>query len=80
MWVLAFINLLTNPTPDPKYVQERYTLHAYPRGSIYTTMRELGPQIPYYGRNYGSQFPNGYVCGPSGYAPYMCIFCFKVSF
>ena len=37
-----------------------------PRGFIYTTIRELGPQIPYYRRNYGSQFPNGCICGPSG--------------
>ena len=27
---------------------------------------ELGTQIPYYRRNYGSQFPNGCICGPSG--------------
>ena len=33
---------------------------------IYITMRELGPKIPYYRRNYGSQFPNGCICGPSG--------------
>ena len=26
---------------------------AYPRGSIYTTIRELGPKIPYCRRNYG---------------------------
>ena len=37
-----------------------------PRGSIYTTISELGPKIPYYRRNYGSQFPNGCICGPSG--------------
>ena len=24
-----------------------------PRGSTYTTIRELGPKIPYYRRNYG---------------------------
>ena len=36
-----------------------------PRGSRYTTIRELGPQMPYYRRNYGSQFP-GCICGPSG--------------
>ena len=24
-----------------------------PRGSVYTTIRELGPKIPYYRRNYG---------------------------
>ena len=36
------------------------------RGSRGTTTRELGPKIPYYRRNYGSQFPNGCVCGPSG--------------
>ena len=39
----------------------------YPRGSTYTTIGELGPQIPYYRRNYGSQFPNGCICRPSGY-------------
>ena len=37
-----------------------------PRGSIHTTIRELGPKIPYYIRNYGSQFPSGCICGPSG--------------
>ena len=37
-----------------------------PRGSIYTTIRELGPKVQYYRRNYGSQFPNGCTCGPSG--------------
>ena len=37
-----------------------------PRGSIYTTIKELGPIIPYYRRNHGSQFPNGCICGPSG--------------
>ena len=37
-----------------------------PRGSTYTTIRELGPKIPYYRRNYGPQFPNGCICGPSG--------------
>ena len=36
------------------------------RGSIYTTIRGLGPKIPYYRRNYGSQFPNSCICGPSG--------------
>ena len=36
----------------------------FPRGSIYTTIRELGPEIPYYRRNYGSQLPNGCICGP----------------
>ena len=36
-----------------------------PKGSTYTTIRELGPKIPYYRRNYGSQFPNGCICGPS---------------
>ena len=39
----------------------------YPRGSIYTTIGELGPKIPHCRRNYGSQFPNGCICGPSGY-------------
>ena len=34
---------------------------ALPRGSICTTIRELGPKIPYYIRNYGSQFPNGCI-------------------
>ena len=37
-----------------------------PRGSIYTTIRELGPKIPYNGRNSASQFPNGCICGPFG--------------
>ena len=37
-----------------------------PRGSMYTTIRELGPKIPYDGRSYGSQFPNGCICGPCG--------------
>ena len=41
-------------------------LASKPRGSIYTTIRELGPKIPYYIKNYGSQFPNGCICGPSG--------------
>ena len=39
----------------------------FPRGSIYTTIRELGPQIAYYRRKYGSQFSNGCICGPSGF-------------
>ena len=39
---------------------------ASPRGSLHITIKELGPQIPYYRRNYGSQFPNGCICGPSG--------------
>ena len=34
---------------------------------MYTTIRELGPKMPYYRRNYGSRFPNGCICGPSGY-------------
>ena len=38
----------------------------FPTGSIYTTIREVGPNIPYYRRDYGSQFPNGCICGPSG--------------
>ena len=29
-------------------------------------MRELGPKIPHYRRNYGSQPPNGCICGPCG--------------
>ena len=33
-----------------------------PRGSIYTTIREVGLKIPYYRRHSGSQFPNGSVC------------------
>ena len=33
---------------------------------MYTTTRELGPKISYYRRNFGSQFPNGCICGPSG--------------
>ena len=37
-----------------------------PRGSIHTISRELGPKLPYYRRNYGCQFPNGCICGPSG--------------
>ena len=28
----------------------------------------IGPKIPYYIKNYGSQFPNGCICGPSGCA------------
>ena len=41
--------------------------HVRPRGSIiYTTIRELGPKIPDFRRNYGSQFPNACICGPSG--------------
>ena len=43
-------------------IDPQYTL----RESMYTTIRELGPKIPYYRRNYGSQFPNGCICGPSG--------------
>ena len=39
-----------------------------PRGSIYTTIRELCPKIPCSRRNYGSQFLNGCICGPSGLA------------
>ena len=34
---------------------------------MYTTIRELGPKIPYYRRNYGSQFPNSCIYGPSGF-------------
>ena len=41
-------------------------IQGLPRGSTYTTIRELGPKIPYYRRNYGSQFPYGCICGPSG--------------
>ena len=41
-------------------------IHKRPRGSIYTTIRELGPKMPYYRRNYGSQLPNGCICGPPG--------------
>ena len=37
-----------------------------PRGSMYTTIRELGPKKPYYRRKCGSQFSNGCICGPSG--------------
>ena len=41
-----------------------------PRGSIYTTIGELiiGPKMPYYRRNFGSQLPNGCIRGPSGLA------------
>ena len=41
-------------------------MNILPRGSTCTTIRELGPKIPYYRRNYGSQFPNDCICGPSG--------------
>ena len=34
--------------------------------SIFATIEELGPKIPYYRRNSGSQSPNGCICGPSG--------------
>ena len=45
----------------------RFRVYRVPRGSMTTTtIRELGPKIPYYRRNYGSQFPNGCICGPSG--------------
>ena len=37
-----------------------------PRGSIYTSIRELGPKVLYYRRNFGSQLPSGCICGPSG--------------
>ena len=33
------------------------------RGSIYKTIRDLGPKIPYCRRNCGSQIPNGCICG-----------------
>ena len=56
---LRFANMLATPGKIGSQ------LHS-PRGSIYTTIRELGPKIPYYRRNYGSQFPNGCICGPSG--------------
>ena len=41
-----------------------------PRGSLYPTIKELGPKISDYRRNYGSQFPNGCICGTSG--EFMC--------
>ena len=44
----------------------RCDLSSTPRGYIYATIRELGPDIPYSRRNYRSQFPNGCLCGPSG--------------
>ena len=46
---------------------------ACPRGSIYTTIRELGPKTPYYIRNYGSPFPNSCICGPSGCVEFLCL-------
>ena len=48
------------------------TKPSLPRGSTYTTIRELGPKIPYYRRNYGSQFLNGCICGPSGLRLKIC--------
>ena len=54
VWDRVFVGQFNDPTDE------------VPRGSIYTTIRELGPEIPYYRRNYGSQFPNGCICGPSG--------------
>ena len=33
------------------------------RVHICTTIRELGPKIPYYRRNYGSRFPNSCIFG-----------------
>ena len=36
---------------------KKYANTGSPRGSSYTTIGELGPQIPYYRRNDGSQFP-----------------------
>ena len=57
----------------PCLTGSRDDFRTIPRGSIYTTIRELGPKIPYYRRNYGSQFPNGCICGPSG------IFCPRVT-
>ena len=47
-------------------LKKHHALHVRePRGSIYTTVRKLGLKIPYNKRNYGSQFPNGCICGPS---------------
>ena len=45
------------------YIQEGSYIYIY----IYTTIRELGPKMPYYRRNYGSQFTNGCIRGPAGY-------------
>ena len=52
---------LAQPTFRPRI----YNLEG-PYIYIYITTRELGPKIPYYRRNYGYQFPNGCICGPSG--------------
>ena len=49
-----------------KFMSDSETKPSSSRGSICTTIRELGPKIPYYRRNYGSQFPDGCICGPSG--------------
>ena len=37
-------------------------------GSTYTSIKELGPKIPYHRRNYGSHSLNSCICGPSGIA------------
>ena len=36
------------------------------RGSTYTTIRELGPIIPYIVWYFGAEFPNSCIYGPSG--------------
>ena len=49
---------------SPKCLEKKRKNDHKPRGSIYTTIRELGTKIPDY--NLGSQFPNGCIYGPSG--------------
>ena len=44
----------------------RGSLLTCPEGPYIQLLGALGPKIPYYRRNYGSQFPNGCICGPSG--------------
>ena len=58
---------LRNPEPQlgniPEIIRGSLTC---PEGPYIQLLGALGPKIPYYRRNYGSQFPNGCICGPSG--------------
>ena len=63
---------------DQIWVQLRTTIQRQahcPTGSIHTTSRELGPKTPNYRRNYGSQFPNGCICGPYGCMFQVRVYC-----
>ena len=47
-------------------VQDLVNISRLPRGSTYTTVRELGPIIPPIVWYFGAQFPNSCIYGPSG--------------